>query len=348
MDGLQLHPMEEIKHHLDLICRVIPSGSQIVYMDYPVHENIGDLLILKGTEAFFRDNGIRVRKRLSFLNFRKGMRIPPDWIIVCHGGGNFGDLYPANQQLRETLVADYPDHRIVVLPQTVYFRDESEQGRSLERFARHPDFHLFVRDERSRERAAGILPNVYLCPDMAHGLYPLQGKRGTGEGKTLGLLRTDAEAAEPAEPAGSSGHSGECDKVTDWPELFARWEYALLRIIVIAHVLDRYLGNLLPVRFAWYPLANRWVSKAVRLYGGYGAIITSRLHGHLLACLLNMPNRLIDNAYGKNESYFRLWTARVPLAGLASRPSPAAGKEGDAFAAEAGNHGGGMYAESFG
>ncbi|MBW5448381.1 exopolysaccharide biosynthesis protein [Cohnella sp. CFH 77786] len=320
------HPMEHLKRMLDSILEVIPPGSQIVYMDYPVHENIGDLLIMKGTEKFFHDHRIRVRKRLSFLQFRSRMRIPSDWIIVCHGGGNFGDLYTDNQKLRETLVATYPTHRIVVLPQTVFFSDAGERERSLGRFANHPDFHLFVRDLTSYETVRGNLANVYLCPDMAHRLYPIQAPPNRSA-KVLGLFRTDGEAGH--HEAGEC----DCDTRTDWPQLLSGWDFLLLRLMVKGFVLDRYLMNLLPLRPVWYRMADRFVAKAVRLYGSFGSVVTSRLHGHILACLMDLPNRLIDNNYGKNSSYYRQWTHRIQQEGMPSESS-------------AGNDRGGLYAES--
>ncbi|MDI5788788.1 hypothetical protein PO124_11350 [Bacillus licheniformis] len=40
------------------------------------------------------------------------------------GGGNFGDLYPHFQQFRERVVEHYPDNRIVILPQSIYYEHE--------------------------------------------------------------------------------------------------------------------------------------------------------------------------------------------------------------------------------
>ncbi len=95
-----LHPMSELKHKLKDILSVIPPGSDIYYVDYPVHANGGDLLIMKGTEQFFVDNNIQVKARYSVLDFPDVLNIPKGTIIVLLGG-NFGDLYPYHQRLRE-------------------------------------------------------------------------------------------------------------------------------------------------------------------------------------------------------------------------------------------------------
>lgn len=324
-------PMERLKRMLLPILEVVPPGSQIVYLDYPVHENIGDLLIMKGTELFFREHGIRVRKRLCIHQFRARMRLPRDWIIVCHGGGNFGDLYPGNQRLRERAARAYPHHRIVVLPQTVYFSDAERLERSLRRLGEHSDFHLFVRDRVSYQAVKGKLANVYLAPDMAHQLYPIRRHRGAspgaggGNGRTLGLFRTDGEAG-PRHPETIA-----TDVNADWPQLLTGIDFLALRLFVIGFRLDRHLRNLLPLRPLWYLLADRWMAKARRLYDDCDVVVTSRLHGHLLACLMNIPNRLLDNSYGKNMSYYREWTHMAAREGM-HRAAPDRNDAGDLYA----------------
>lgn len=312
--NMPAHPMEQLKRMLSPIVDVVPPGSKVLYLDIPVHGNIGDLLILKGTEQFFREHRIQVCKRLSHLQFRDRMRIPADWIIVCHGGGNFGDLYPENQKLRERAAEAYPDNRIVVLPQTVYFADARRAEQSLALLGRHRDFHLFVRDRASFEAVKGKLRHVSLVPDMAHQLFPVE-TSNEGPGGVLGLFRTDGEATGERLPDQA------CSARTDWPHLLSAGDQLIIEMMARACTLDRYLYNLLPLIPLWYRIANRFVAKAVRLYSGRDAIVTNRLHGHLLACLMKKPNRLLDNSYGKNEGYYRQWTYRVNREGMPNAAS---------------------------
>lgn len=319
------HPMERLKRRLGAIAEIVPPGSQVAYIDYPLHENIGDLLILQGTEAFFAEHRIRVRRRYSCVNFRPGVKLPRDWILVCHGGGNFGDLYPWYQRLREDIVRAYPDHRIVILPQTVEFRDAESERRSLELLGSHKDLHLFVRDRVSYEKARGRIANLYLSPDMAHQLYPIDagqagqasqasqadqtGQAGrAGSARVLGVLRTDGEASG----AESTAIEGErIDEATDWPLLLSAGDRLAVRLLVAMSSLDRRLRNALPVWPLWRRFARRLTNKAIRKYAVSGRVVTSRLHGHILACLMNKPNVLLDNSYGKNVRYYREWTREV-------------------------------------
>lgn len=58
-----MHPMIALKKKLDVIEKVVPSGSRVIYLDIPLHLNVGDLLIYKGTEQFFREKKYQVLAR---------------------------------------------------------------------------------------------------------------------------------------------------------------------------------------------------------------------------------------------------------------------------------------------
>lgn len=307
MDTAQsAHPMSELKERLRRILSVIPPGSDIWYIDYPVHGNGGDLLIMKGTEAFFKEHRIRVHARYSVLDFPSGVSIPRHHIIVLHGGGNFGDLYPAHQRLREQIVAGYPGNRVVMLPQTIFYRNPSELERTADIFNRHPDLHLFVRDNVSLATARDKFRKcaVSLSPDMAHQLWPIR-CRNVPDKDLLLFLRTDIEkTAEQAllEASGLGDH-------LDWPVLYNRAEQKSIRAFTA--LLRKGSAGFLPVSRAWSGYADYLVRKAVRRFSRYRQVQTSRLHGHILSCLMDKPNVLLDNAYGKNASYYHTWTYAI-------------------------------------
>lgn len=43
-------------------------------------------------------------------------------VILLHGGGNFGDIYGSSQKFRKDVIELYPDNKIIILPQTIYFK----------------------------------------------------------------------------------------------------------------------------------------------------------------------------------------------------------------------------------
>src|SRR3546814_11822273 len=95
--------MRSLKARLQAVRGLVPLDRPVLYLDYPVHLNIGDLLINLGTEAWFGSAGYEIACRASVFDFgrRDAGRISPDSSIVLHGGGNFGDLYPIHQEFRE-------------------------------------------------------------------------------------------------------------------------------------------------------------------------------------------------------------------------------------------------------
>jgi pyruvyl transferase EpsO len=301
------HPMQEIKDELLNILQVIPKNSKIYFLEYPVYENIGDLLIMKGAEQFFQDNNIQVLKRYSYTNFPDNLHIPEDCIIVFQGGGNFGDLYKGPQQLREYVVRRYPQHRIVILPQTIFFKDKSKQAMTLNLFAQHKDLHFFARDRRSFNDLSKYLKNVYLSPDMAHQLWPIQNNHDLEKNITLYHLRTDDET--------NFAYSEYEKKINiesiDWPKLLNKREHRTVKLFVKLHKLTKIVGGASIVQKLWYKYADYLIQKAVKLFEGHNRIVTSRLHGHILACLMDKNHVLLDNSYGKNSGYYNVWTNRV-------------------------------------
>lgn len=304
-----VHPMDGLKNELRQILNVIPPGSNIYYIDIPVHSNGGDLLILKGTEAFFKDYGIHVRARYSVLDFPDSLLIPKDHIIVLHGGGNFGDLYPQHQRLREKIVSDYPHHRIVMLPQTIFYKKESEFDRTAQIFNKHKDVHLYVRDTLSFKLASEKFNRccVYLSPDMAHQLWPIR-HAGTPAKELLCFLRTDIEKTKEQERLEAEGRGD----YLDWGSLYSRFEQKSIKLIV--RLIQR--GSGLPMHTIWAKYTDYLVNKAIKRFGSYRSVQTSRLHGHILSCLMDKPNVLLDNSYGKNSNYYQTWTSGIKTASL--------------------------------
>ena len=63
----------------------------------------------------------------------------------------------------------------------------------------------------------------------------------------------------------------------------------------------------------WEKMAREMAQDAVNLFSKHDFIVTDRLHGHILAMLMNLENKVIDNSYGKNFSYINLWTKKSSL-----------------------------------
>lgn len=305
MEPKRKHPMETLKNKLSEILPIIPSGSKIYYLDYPVHGNIGDLLILKGTERFFMDYTIKVKARYSYHNFPDNLSIPTDHIIVCHGGGNFGDLYLPHQRFREKVVQRYPRNRIVILPQTIYFGHKDNEKKARNLFTKHQDLHIFVRDYKSFNRLDGFTNNTYLMPDMAHQLWSITSNSSPRK-KNLFLLRRDKEKKSTLHPESNQD-------VVDWGTLLTEEDQNLIKKMILRHNSSLSINDPTLAQ-SWSLLKEKFIERAISLFSQYNEITTSRLHGHILACLMNKRNTLLDNSYGKNSAYYKTWTCMIESA----------------------------------
>jgi pyruvyl transferase EpsO len=153
-----------------VLADLIPWGTQCAVVDAPLHSNVGDSAIWLGQRALLHRLGAEVRYACdqdSYCAHQLAASLPHGPILL-HGGGNLGDLWITSQLLRERVIQDFPDRRIIQLPQSVHFLDRANLERARQVFDTHPDLTLLLRDRHSlavarTEFAAGGV----LCPDPA-------------------------------------------------------------------------------------------------------------------------------------------------------------------------------------
>lgn len=313
--------MQDLSLRLDGLLDAIPRNSSLIYLDIPLHFNVGDLLINAGTEEFFRRSGLTPVKRATFFDAcsvdwanPQTATLKPSFIkaiadinrsvpIVLHGGGSLGDIYPELQAMREAVVQSFPDRRIVLFPQSLHFDDPARQASSLRSMVSHRDLHLFLRDQSSLDAIRAISPtHGRLMPDMAHALWtPFNRFReASPTADTLTLCRRDAETQHVIQPHGF-----------DWPDVIRSSETVLWRILRKA----MYVGwgsERFRIR-AWYAVRDRIIRRAIARFSAYRTIETDRLHGLILACLLDRSVIYRDNRYGKLSRYVDEWLGSSPL-----------------------------------
>ncbi len=307
--------MQSLRDRVATISRLIPRERPAVYLDYPVHTNIGDLLIERGTERFFETGGYDVVERRSAHDFCAcaQSRLPADATLVLHGGGNFGDLYDLHQPFRERVIETFPHHRIVMLPQTIHFQSTERLRRAVEVFSRHDNLTVCVRDYASLEFFRRHFRNpVHLMPDMAHCLWgeltaSAPGALEKGR-RTLLFTRTDKES-RPMDglPDGTSAP-------TDWQDVIAPYEVFAFRALRKLHYKHCAFGGKRSLHPAWRRVRDRLIVKGQRLIDGYDAVITNRLHAAILGLLLSREVVMMDNSNGKLSEYYATWFKDIATA----------------------------------
>jgi exopolysaccharide biosynthesis predicted pyruvyltransferase EpsI len=114
-------------------------------------------------------------------------------ILLIHGGGNFGDLWPHHHDLRIRILEKFSHKPIIQLPQSIYFGDEANLRATAAKIRMQSSFTLFARDVNSSEYARRFFEcEVKLVPDMAFAMPSMTRKSSTVD--YFFLLREDREA----------------------------------------------------------------------------------------------------------------------------------------------------------
>lgn len=295
----------------EVLATVVPAGSEVALLDVPDHTNVGDHAITVGELTALR----RGAYRLVFASSLKtaspkwlGSRVR-DAVILMHGGGNLGDLWPEHQHYRQEVLRQLRHRKVVQLPQSLAFERRETLLSAQRAFDAHPDFTLIVRDEVSLDFALRHFScRTELCPDSALALGPLARPSPPSQ-DILCLARYDHERI--------SGDDIGLDAV-DWPRPLDRREALLARMSI--ELGGRVDGRSGPspgakrlVALLLERLARRRLHRGIHLLSRGGTVITDRLHAHLLALLLGIPNLVADTRSGKVHDFVDTWTGSSSL-----------------------------------
>jgi exopolysaccharide biosynthesis predicted pyruvyltransferase EpsI len=282
---------------------LLPQRAPVALVDFPRYSNVGDSAIWLGVKRWLTINQntrTYVCEPESYDTSILQQRHPSGPILL-QGGGNFGDLWPRHQILRERVIADFPDRQIVQLPQSLHFNDPVALKKTADILNSHPNLTLLFRDQKSLAIAnQAFKAQTVLCPDMAFCLTLRRSGRATYD--HVVVKRSDQEMAQ-FRPQAAGPHELVTDWLEDgWFEHIAAGAYTRATI--------RY-----PSRIArWQPmladrLAELRLRRGVRLLSSGKRVTTDRLHVHILCVLLGIPHRVFDNSYGKLSSFISAWTA---------------------------------------
>lgn len=294
--------------------------SDYCLLDIPDHKNIGDNLIWGGELAFLKRLPHKMTYSANWI-YCQFNRINPNNLILLHGGGNFGDVWRHHQEFRLRVISEFKQSRIIIFPQTVFYKDQELLKRDAAVFSQHPDLTICARDEISY----GILKthfssnHILMLPDMAFCLDFNQYISTVPTNRVLLLKRTDKEVNKTLD---ANGLLSEEDKqktleVKDWPNfnnsafvenltesiatLDIKLSKRLIKTPFISGFIDPRHG--LKRRDAM----QHYINKGIHFINRYDTVYTTRLHGYILSLLLNKRVYMLDNSYGKNSSFFRTW-----------------------------------------
>ncbi|MGB3510002.1 MAG: polysaccharide pyruvyl transferase family protein [Microcoleaceae cyanobacterium] len=333
-----------IKKTLDKSLENLGNFEKCALLQYPRHINIGDHMIWLGT-IFYLTNILKTKITYAssaeeFSQAEMDEKIG-DSPIILHGGGNLGDIWYGHQTFREYVISQNHHRPVIVMPQTIYFQDKSYLKKSAKIFNSHPNLTLCVRDRYSYDFALKHFSScrIILAPDMAFQMADMSyfSVTKTPEKSILYLKRTDKELNQSFLP--------ELMKISnlviaDWISYHQKWslgkpnsKFRQILAKLYREVWQRGLATPQELidRRMWlktttenidfnslynpsmHRLSLSFLHSGIYQFQKYPLIITSRLHGHILCVLLNIPHIFLPNSYHKNQGFYETWSCNIPF-----------------------------------
>ena len=286
-------------------------NNDYVYLDLPYHPNIGDTLIWEGTRAFLKTLPYKCLYYANKDSFRF-WPLSKSIVILLHGGGNFGDLYRLHSEFRKKIIELYPENKVIVLPQTVFYEDINLLQDDVNFYAAHSNVVICAREQYSFGFLNEHFKNqILLLPDMAFFLNLKKYIVLKEEDRVLCLKRTDKELVD------DNGITGIPDNAEqhDWPtyeyhyeefDKVERFAYRLNKLLRICGFKDKTLARIEDWKRNWY-YRRKYVQMGISFLSPYHSIYTTRLHVMILGVLLNKRLHLINNTSGKVVNFYNTW-----------------------------------------
>lgn len=271
------------KYHIE------KRNRNVVIFGTPNHGNLGDYAIYAAEKKLFcrflptcNVFGVNMTDFQHEVQALKKLLKKEDLLILT-GGGNLGNQYMDDEIIRRTVIQTFPNNRIIMFPQTLYFTPDVEGERESIKTAAiynaHKDLYLMARDAVSyhamREKFTG---SVQLLPDvvLTWGSFPVSDKDGV-----LVVLRNDLESI-----------FGEKERQQIYDML--RAEYATVETTDTEIEIDGKADRL-----------EQCLEEKMQQFNRAELIVTDRLHGMIFAALAQTPCIVLNNYNHKLKETYR-------------------------------------------
>lgn len=261
----------------------------VVIFGTPNHGNLGDYAIYFAEKQLFAkylpDSNIFGVNMTDFQHEVRALSglLQKEDLLVLTGGGNLGNQYMDDEKIRRETIIRFPDNRIVLFPQTMYFTEDAE-GREEEKktakiYGGHKDLWLTARDEQSCRKMEQLFhQKIRLLPDV---VLTWKGRSWPDKKGALLVLRSDVEG------------------VLD-PEQRKILKEMLQPSYAFVEETDTVIevGNDLAC-------LDTELQKKLEQIGKAALVVTDRLHGMIFAALMQTPCLVLSNYNHKVEETYK-------------------------------------------
>lgn len=192
------------KYKLNKKYKRLKNENKIFIFGSPNHGNLGDHAITSSQIEFIKNN-FKEHKiiEVTLFEYKKNITFIKKYInkldiITINGGGNFGNQYIFDENIRRDIVENFPNNRILLFPQTIYFTNDENGNIELEKskkiYGNHKNLILIAREKVSFELMKKNFKNnkIFLMPDIV--LYSNKSKERINRSGALFCMRSDLES----------------------------------------------------------------------------------------------------------------------------------------------------------
>ncbi|MGN1298842.1 MAG: polysaccharide pyruvyl transferase family protein [Candidatus Scatovivens sp.] len=264
--------------------------KKIILMGIPHHDNLGDVAIGYAEKKFIKENFPEYEliclpeENLIEHAEKEKNNIKEEDIIFLHGGGNFGNQYIIIENYRRKIIELFPNNKIIMFPQTIYFT-ENETGKiELEKskriYSSHKNLIITAREEKSLEiiKREFCKNRILYLPDIVTYLNEIGQNDRNG---ALLILRNDREKSIKLED-----------------------EIAIQNIAKI-HFNNIEKTDISEGKYYEEQFLEKKLFDIFEKYRRFELVITDRLHGMIFAMITGTPCIALKNYNYKVESFYK-------------------------------------------
>lgn len=268
--------------------------DEFIIFNTPIHGNIGDHAIVYAEYKILEKLKIKAFEVPTYneeyyFEYIKN-KVSKNAIISITGGGFIGSQWKIEQNLVNKVVEQFANYKIIIFPQTIYFKEDKngkeELKKSIEIFDKALNLTIFARESRTYEFASKTYrkAKVILVPDIVLSLNYM--KNSNERNGVLLCLRKDVEGIFLQE---------------DKEKLYKKLEQYNKKIIKTDTVVDYSIS---PQK------RNKEIEKKLKEFASSELVITDRLHGMIFATITNTPCIVFSNYNYKVEGVYQ-WIKNV-------------------------------------
>ncbi|NCB92489.1 MAG: hypothetical protein EOM40_07935 [Clostridia bacterium] len=252
------------------------EAKVIWYCCVAIHPNLGDLAQTVCTLDWLRKNYpdtsiVEISSRDYYFNKRKMISIMKNAVtqndlIVFQSGYTMTGVHE-NESMRQTILDAFPNNRIILLPQTIFYQTEEQKNWAVNTYKNRENLLLLVRDRVSFNTAKELFgtTQMVLYPDIVTTLIGMNKFQIQREG-ILFCVRDD------------------------WERLYSEKEMSNLMFQLKKHTIIHKTDTTVHISNTEDREAVRlFIKKTLEEYAHYKLVVTDRYHGTIFALAAGTP-----------------------------------------------------------